>query len=204
MNDDLVPDNSRPLAPPTIEDATLGNSSLYRLFEASITMREKNERQHKLFEQSLTKSRDAIQNGFNSFAADTQRAYQQLRQEIHGEKKISLALFNELLEIGHDLTQIVTARPPLHVSGEEAEALSRWMEAIEILRRKVDASLERHGVHRYDAVIGSPYNPALHERVGSARMEGMGPYRVAEQREHGYASQQPEFVLRRPKVIVTD
>ena len=57
---------------------------------------------------------------------------------------------------------------------------------------------------RYDAAIGSPYNPALHERVGSKRVEGMGPLLVAEQREHGFASQQPEFVLRRPKVIVSE
>ena len=56
----------------------------------------------------------------------------------------------------------------------------------------------------YDAVISAPYNPAIHERVGSARVEGMGPLLVAEQRERGYASQQPEFVLRRPKVIVSE
>ena len=66
------------------------------------------------------------------------------------------------------------------------------------------AALLRHGIQPYDAVIGSPYNPALHERVGSKRAEGMGPLLVAEQRERGYASQQPEFVLRRPKVIVSE
>ena len=41
-------------------------------------------------------------------------------------------------------------------------------------------------------------------RVGSKRVEGMGPLLIAEQREHGYASQQPEFVLRRPKVVVSE
>ena len=44
----------------------------------------------------------------------------------------------------------------------------------------------------------------LRERVGSARVEGMGPLLIAEQKERGYASQQPEFVLRRPKVIVSE
>jgi molecular chaperone GrpE (heat shock protein) len=204
MNDELSPESPRGLIPPSSEEFTLGNSSLYRLFEAFVAMRERNERQHRLFEQTLTKARDAIQNGFNSFAADTQRAYQQLRQEIHGEKRVSLALFNELLDIGHDLAQIVAARPRIAAAGEEGEALERWMEAIEIMSRKVDAALERHGIHRYDAVVGSPYNPALHERVGSRAMEGMGPYRIAEQREHGYASQQPELILRRPKVIVSE
>ena len=56
----------------------------------------------------------------------------------------------------------------------------------------------------YDAVIGSAYDPRLHERVGSKRAEGMGPLLVAEQQERGYASAQPDFVLRRPKVIVSE
>ena len=47
-------------------------------------------------------------------------------------------------------------------------------------------------------------NPALHERIGTRRVEGMGPLLVAEQQQHGYASQQPEFVLRRPLVYVTE
>src|ERR1700722_12779269 len=113
MNDFSIPEGSRqPSAPPPlpVDELTHGTSSLYRLFEAFIGLREKNERQHKLFEQSLAKSRDAIQASFNSFAADTQRAYQHLRQEIHGEKRISLVLLNELMEIGLDLEQIVAAR----------------------------------------------------------------------------------------------
>ena len=38
----------------------------------------------------------------------------------------------------------------------------------------------------------------------SARAEGMGPLLVAEQRERGYASQQPDFKLVRAKVIVSE
>src|SRR5205085_11153942 len=111
-----------------------------------------------------------------------------------------LALLNELLEVAHDLQGIVAARP----SPDDPEAVGRWIEAVEIESRKVQAALLRHGIHPYDAVISSPYNPALHERVGSKRVEGMGPNLVAEQRERGYASQQPEFVLRRPKIIVSE
>lgn len=181
-------------------DHTLGSSSLYRLCEEVIALRELNNRQHKLFEQTLAKTRDALQGSFNSFAADTQRAYQQLRQEIHGEKRVSLALLNELLEIGLDLEPIVAARP----RAEDAEAVTRWADAVEVEARKVQTALARHGLQPYDAVIGSPYNPALHERVGSKRMEGMDPLRIAEQCQRGYASQQPEFVLRRPKVLVTE
>ena len=181
-------------------EPTLGSSSLYRLCEEVIALRETNNRQHKLFEQALVTSRDTRQASFNSFAADTQRAYQQLRQEVHGEKRVTLALLNELLEIGFDLEHLVAARP----RDGDAEALCRWADGVEVQSRKVQAALRRHGVHPYDAVLGSAYNPALHERVGSRHMEGMDPFRIAEQREHGYASAQPEFVLRRPKVIVSE
>jgi molecular chaperone GrpE (heat shock protein) len=201
MNDDLplTPPRLDPEQPPA-EQPTLGSSTIYRLCEEVIALRERNDRQHKDFERTLQKSRDAIQTSFNSFAADTQRAYQQLRQEVHGEKRISMALLNELLEINQDLEQIVAARP----KEKDSEAVARWAEAVEVESRKVSAALLRHGIHPYNAVIGSPYNPALHERVGNCRVEGMDALRVAEQREHGYASQQPEFVLRRSKVIITE
>jgi hypothetical protein len=201
MNDDF--DSSPRSEPPPSKrepPSTLGASSIYRLCEEVIALREMNNRQHKVFEQTLTKARDELQRSFNSFAGDTQRAYQQLRQELHGEKRISLSLLNELLEMGMDLEHIVSGRPAM----DDAEALARWAEAIEVQSRKTSAALLRHGIHPYDAVIGSAYTPALHERVGACHVEGMGPLLVAEQRERGYASQQPEFVLRRPKVIVSE
>ena len=205
MNDDpspLQPDSRPSVASAAIAqgDHTIGSSTIYRLCEEVIALREMNNRQHKLFEQTLARSRDALQATFNSFAADTQRAYQQLRQEIHGEKRITIALFNELLEIGSDLQQLVTSRP----SPDPGEGLARWADGVAVEARKVQAALERLGIHPYEAVLGSPYNPAWHERVGSRRVEGMDALRIAEQVEQGYASMQPEFILRRPKVIVTE
>lgn len=200
MNDDFLPGTSAELPGAVRAEPTLGSSTIYRLCEEVIALREMNNRQHRMFEQALNKTRDELKTQFNSFAADTQRAYQQLRQETHGEKRVSMALLNELLEVGMDLQHIVAARPPL----EDHEAVTRWMEAIEVEHRKVQSALARHGIHPYDAVISSPYNPAIHERVGSARVEGLGPLLIAEQRERGYASQQPEFILRRPKVIVSE
>jgi molecular chaperone GrpE (heat shock protein) len=184
----------------TRELDTLGSSTIYKLCEEVIALREYDKRQLRSLEQTLNKVRDELKTSFNSFAADTQRAYQQLRQETHGEKRVSMALLNELLEVAHDMQVIVLARP----SFEDLEAVKRWGEAIEVQSRKVDAALLRHGIHPYDAVISSPYNPAIHERVSSKRVEGMSPLLVAEQVERGYASQQPEFVLRRPKVIVSE
>src|SRR5437588_12207090 len=126
-------------------DSSPWSSSIYRLCEEVIALREMNNRQHKLFEQTLAKQRDAVQASFNSFAADTQRAYQQLRQEIHGEKRVSLALLNELLDIGMELEHVVSSRP----SPDDREAVTRWMEAIEVQSRKVQAALARHGIQPY-------------------------------------------------------
>src|SRR5438552_6234223 len=195
-----VPDRESSSASAPRPNNTLVASSIYRLCEEVIALRETNGRQHKMFEQALAKTRDNLQTTFNSFAADTQCAYQQLRQEIHGEKRVSVALLNELMEVGYDLERIVAARPP----ADDADAVGRWAESVEVESRKIQAALLRHGIHPYDAVIGSAYNPALHERVSSRRVEGMDALRVAEQVEHGYASQQPEFVLRRAKVIVSE
>jgi hypothetical protein len=201
MNDDLKTYPSPATEP---EQPTLGMSSVYRLFEAFIGMREKNERQHKLFEQTLTRTRDALQSNFNSFAAETQKAFQALRQEIHGEKRFSLALLNELLDLAVELDHIVRSRPRITWYGDEVVSVNRWMDSIEVQNRRIQEALRTFSIHPYDAVIGSAYNPALHERIGSRRVEGMGPLLVAEQQERGWASQQPEFILRRPKVIVSD
>ena len=201
MNDDFLPGAAGSQLSETNRDLdTLGSSTMYKLCEEVIALREYDKRQLRSLEQTLNKVRDELKTSFNSFAADTQRAYQQLRQETNGEKRVSLALLNELIEVAHDLQTIVAARPAL----DDREAVQRWIEAVEVQSRKVDAGLLRHSIQPYDAVISSPYNPAIHERVGSKRVEGLGPLLVAEQVERGYASQQPEFVLRRPKVIVSE
>jgi hypothetical protein len=201
MNDDFLPGVPGAEPPTTRDIQTLGSSTIYRLCEEVIALREMNNRQHKVFDQSIAKVRDELKGSFNTFAADTQREYQKFRKEIVGEKRISLTLLLELLELGQDLEHIVASKPA-HL--DDKEALSRWAAAVEVESRKVQASLQRHGIYPYDAVISSPYNPALHERVGSKRAEGMGPLLIAEQVERGYASQQPEFVLRRPKVLVSE
>jgi molecular chaperone GrpE (heat shock protein) len=200
MNDDI---KALPSAPDA-ETPPQSMSSIYRLFEAFIALREKNERQHKFFEQTLKQARDSLQGSFNTFAADTQKAYQQLKQDVQGEKRFSLALLNELLDLAIELDHIVSSAPEGLNGSSTEETCQRWLEAVKIQNRKVQDALKRFGVHPYDAVIGAPYNPALHERVGSMRLDGMDGLRIAQQRERGYASQQPEFILRRPKVLVTE
>ena len=136
-----------------------------------------------MFERTLVKLRDELKSSFNSFAADTQRAYQQLRKETVGEKRFSMALLTMLLlEIGQDLQHIVE---------HEADAgRRRGGQGLDRSRRGRDRArcrppLRQQSIQQYDAVLGSPYNPALHERVGSERVEGMGPLLVAEHRQAG-------------------
>ena len=199
MNDDF-----KTLTVPEPETPTLGMSTVYRLFEAFIGLREKNERQHKLFEQTLSRFRDTMQQSFNTFAAETQKAYQQLRQDVQGEKRFSLTLLNEFLDLALEMDHILAQRPTVALPTSDDEALGRWIEALEIQNRKLKDLIKQVGIQPYDAMVGEPYNPALHERVGSRRVDGLEGLRVAEQKERGWASQQPEFILRRPKVLITE
>ena len=201
MNDDLKISFSAPVDP---ELPTMGMSSVYRLFEAFIALREKNERQHKLFEQTLNRARDGLQSSFNTFAGDTQKAYQQLRQDVLGEKKFSLTLLNVILDLGIEMNHILDSKPKHLPSGPEGEALASWLKSLEVQNRKIWDDIRKFGIHLYEAPMGVPYNPALHERVGSMRVDGLPALMIAETKEKGYASQQPEFILRRPKVIVTE
>lgn len=183
---------------------TMGMSSVYRLFEAFIALREKNQREHKLFEQTLNRARDGLQTSFNSFAGDTQKAYQQLRQDILGEKKFSLMLLNVLLDLGIEMNHILDSKPKHLPTGEKGEALEAWLKSLEVQNRKIWDDIRKFGIHLYEAPVGTPYNPAMHERVGAKRVDGLPALMIAETVEKGYASQQPEFILRRPKVIVTE
>ena len=115
MNDEFKMPLSAPVDP---ELPTMGMSAVYRLFEAFIALREKNERQHKLFEQTLNRTRDSMQSSFNSFAGDTQKAYQQLRQDVLGEKKFSLTLLNVILDLGIEMNHILDSRPKHLPAGE--------------------------------------------------------------------------------------
>ncbi len=184
------------------EDNTLGSSTLHELCAEMIRLREKNDRQHKMFDQTLTKVREALQSSFNSFAADTQRAYQQLRQDIQGEKKFSLGLLTTLLEIGQELEHLRAVGETVDAS--RPESVKGYLDGIAVQSRKVQATLKQFGIVPYEPQPGTPYNPALHERVGSARFEGIPPLMVGKTAEPGFASQQPDFKLVRAKVIVSE
>src|SRR5262249_57767045 len=108
---------TQPPAAPTIS----------RLGARAIPRGETKNRQHKLFDQTLAKMRDTLTGSFNSFAADTQRAYQNLRQETQGEKRFSLALLNELLDIHMEMQHIVAQRPAL----DDATPMKGWADAVE-------------------------------------------------------------------------
>src|SRR5438874_2671192 len=135
----------------------VGSSTMLSLLEAMIQLSERNQREHKVFTQELKAIRDALTASFRGFVEETQKAYQQLRKEVHGEKRVSLVLLNELLELGQDLHEVTVARPRIHadMTPEEVEAVVRWADAVEVQSRKVEAAMTRHGIHPYDAVIGA-------------------------------------------------
>jgi hypothetical protein len=201
MNDDDFPRSlSGADAPVEREDDTLGASTIFKLCTEVIQLRERNDRTHREFERTLAKTRDELKSSFDGFAAATQRAYQDLRKETVGEKKFSMDLLMLLLEISQELEEILAHQPPL----DDPEAVARWVETLKVESRKVGDAVRLKNILPYDAVIGSPYNPAIHKRVGSKRVEGMGPLLIAEQRKRGFASQQPDFVLQRPEVLVSE
>ena len=183
---------------PTRIGRSVAPSTVQRLVEEFIAFRETTKAQLKFLDTTVKQAKEDSATNFTNFVTETTRAYQQMRQELHGEKRHALALQSELLEVALDLARIMSAKPATDAD------LPAWAESVAVLSRKVEAMMTRLGILPYDAVISSAYNPALHERVGSRRVEGMGPNLVAEQRERGWASQQPEFVLRRPKVIVSE
>jgi hypothetical protein len=202
MNEDFKISMSPPAD--SVEMPTMGMSSVYRLFEEFIKLREKTGREHKMFEQTLNRARDTLTGSFNSFAGDTQKAYQQLRQDILGEKKFSLLLLNMVLDHGIEMNHILDAKPKHIPDGPDGDAMRGWIKALEVQNRKVWDDIRKLGISLYEAPQGTPYNPAMHERVGSTRVDGLPALMIAETKEKGYASQQPEFILRRPKVIVTE
>jgi molecular chaperone GrpE (heat shock protein) len=183
MNDDV------PSSPVTDVSGSPTEPTLRRVCAELIALRERTDRQHRLFEQTLSQTRDDLQARFDRFAADSQQAYQRLRDDLTGEKRYSVALLNALVDMALDLQQVAAA------DGTESMAGAA---------RRAEAVLTQFGVHRYDAVVGSAYHPALHERVGARPVDGLGPLLVAQQIGPGYASQQPDFVLRRAKVLISE
>jgi hypothetical protein len=168
----------------------VGTPTLERLCAEMIALRERNDRQHKLFEQTLSQLRDDLGDKFAQFTKDIQQAYQHLRGELTAEKRHSLALATMLLDTAMDLDRLAASQPP--------------NEGVAVAARKAQATLAELGIHRYDAHFGEEYRPALHERTGTERVEGLGPGRIARQLEPGFASSAPDFVLRRAKVLMSE
>jgi molecular chaperone GrpE (heat shock protein) len=194
MNENAAPD------PPAANYA--GTPTLERLCAEMIALRERNDRQHKLFDQSVSQTRTDLDEKFAKFTTDIQHAYQQLRDDLTGEKRHSLALASMLLDLTLDLERLSFSRPPA-VAGS-SDPGHAWAEGVAVATRKAQAMLAQLGIHRFDAQFGDDYRPALHERTGTERVEGVPPGRVARQLEPGFASSAPDFVLRRAKVAISD
>ncbi len=167
MNDDFgsFPGAETPAAAPR-EDHTLGASTIFKLCAEVIQLRERNDRTHRDFERTLAKTRDELKSSFDGFAAATQRAYQDLRKETVGEKKFSMDLLMLLLEISQDLEHITAVKPP----PDDAEAVKRWIEAVEVETRKVQA-LDQPEEHQGTR---GPARRAVRPQMAQARRQRAG------------------------------
>ena len=203
MNDDFTPGYpgaETPAAAPR-EDHTLGASTIFKLCAEVIQLREMNNRQHKMFESSLANT-----------ARRTQKEFQPTRRRIAQGVPAAQARNGRRKEVQHGLADVVAGNPSGFAAhhGTEAETGGAGSRARldgsgrgrEL--RKVEAAVRQKNIVEYEGRPGEAYNPALHKRVGSERVEGMGPLLVARTVKKGYASQQPDFVLQRPEVIVTE
>ena len=162
---------------------------LVRLASELIALRERTDRQHKLFEAELAQLRNDLGEKFSRFTTDVQSAYQQLRDELTGEKRFSLTVLNELLDRTLDLER-------LSADASDGPAVVALHAARE--------SLARFGVQRYEPHIGDLYRPELHERAGTERVPGTEPDRIVRVMEPGYAVGSPDRLLRRALVIVSE
>ena len=162
---------------------------LVRLAAELIALRERTDRQHKLFEADLSRTREELGERFARFTADIQAAYQQLRDELTGEKRFALAVLNELLERTLDLERLAGTNPN---------------DPVAVSLRAARESLARFGVTRYEPHFADAYRPELHERAGSERVEGLAPDRIAKVLEAGYAVGSPDRLLRRARVIISE
>ena len=152
----------------------VGTPTLERLCAEMIALRERNDRQHKLFEQTLSQLRDDLGDKFAQFTKDIQQAYQQLRGELTAEKRHSLGS-----------PRCCSTRPWIWIAWRHR---SRRMRASPSPSRKAQATLAEWASTVTTSHFGEEYRPALHERTGTERVEGLGPGRIARQLEPGFAS----------------
>ena len=164
MNDDLpaFPGADIPAAPPR-DEHTLGASTIFKLCEEVIRLREMNNRKHQDFDRTLIKLRDELKSSFDKFAADTQRAYQDLRKETVGEKKFSMDLLMLLLEICQDMEHIMEMKP----APDNVEAVKGWMEGVAVETRQGPVG---HRAEEHSRIRG-PARRTVQPRPAQARRQ---------------------------------
>ena len=161
---------------------------LQRLCAEVIALRERNDRQHKLYEQTLGQTRDDLRAAFGQFAADAQRAYQQFRDELTGEKRNALALLSQLVDVATDLDRLAAQRPALDGAPPE---VAGWAEGVAVAARKAQAMLAQlvgGGVGVEAAGVGG-------EALLRVAQDFAGPVDVAQRRAR-LALPRPQDALR--------
>ncbi len=107
---------------------------------------------------------------FNNYRRRIEHDGNRIAQE--GIRNIILSLLDIIDDIGK----------AVQWAGDHDDSVVR---GVKIIHRKVLALLEMHGVLPFESV-GMPFNPAVHEAVTMARLEGREPGTVVEELRCGY------------------
>jgi molecular chaperone GrpE len=127
---------------------------------------------------------------------------EKLRGDLSNERDRNLRTLTDFdnyrRRIEHDGDRIAQASPrdfilPLLGIIDDIGKAVQWagdhedsvVQGVRIIHRKLLALLEMHGVFPFESV-GTPFNPAVHEAVTMARLEGREPGTVVEELRCGY------------------
>lgn len=118
-------------------------------------------------------------NGWKRAKAD----YLNLKREVDKEKAELIAMANaglllDLLPVYSHLKLAMT-----HVPAEARE--KDWVKGFQQIHRQFQELLKRLGVEEVKTV-GEPFDPKMHEAVGSRKVEGAKPHTVVEEVQPGY------------------
>lgn len=112
-------------------------------------------------------------------AADLENTKKRL-ERIHADRALTAQerLLRDLLPLADNLERALAHAPP-------AEQRSSLYSGIELTLREFLATLEKHGVRRIEA-LGEPFDPELHEAIGSSVHATLAPGTVMHVELPGY------------------
>ena len=127
--------------------------------------------------------------------ADLDNYRKRMRREMDEERRYAyLPLLRDLLPV---LDNIALATKAAENSPEAAGLLT----GVKMVAEQLEGVLQRHHCRRIDAQLGSPFDPSLHEAIGTRPSGDHPPHTVLEVTRAGY--QMHDRVVRPAQVVVS-